>query len=211
MINEYIVILRRYCNINASVMAQCAKMPLSRYQKFEDGEYIPNKRELYLIANALGLKPSFLEDLKNNKLSWPYLLMDREPDNNMFESEEMKNRYKIFVNMLSTDELRLVLFYRNANTKNKDLIYKLAETSIISPGSGTERIVEEFVAQKLAEIEPQDLRLVAQKITSAPTKQDTADEIEYAEKFIEQSQRLDEFLKDELEDIIDRKIRELIS
>lgn len=135
--------------MSQETVAAAARMPLNHYRDFENGDAEPTEDEYKMLAKVFGLSPdAFKVNLK------PMLktieMFEPNFDDNIFKTQKDREYTKLLVNMLSSDEVRLLTYYRTANSYFKNKMMAVAENSASFYDSVTEEYIESVIDRTIA-------------------------------------------------------------
>lgn len=149
MFNEFINLFRRYCGLSQQDVADAARISVEKYRSYEYGLADPDEETMRRLAKVFGLKDSVFE-LGIEHLTKTFEMFEpRYADDNIFKTAEDKAKVKLLVNMLEDDETRLLLLYRTASSKQKNIILQAAMQSV----TNTDATVEDAINEHIMSIE----------------------------------------------------------
>ncbi len=202
MVNEFLRIFRRYCELSQEAVASAARISLEKYKQYEYGLDEPDKETMKRLLLVLGL-PDSIEDLEFGTYDKSFeIFAPKKIDANMFKSTERCRQARLLINLLSEKEKQLVLLYRTASLKYKNKILSTALKSL----SCADQIAEDNLTEYLLMLEgsyTKQADFVAEHYNMP--KEDALNKT----KEIFESVSWDK-IKQEAEELINKRIREAI-
>ena len=118
MIHESIRLFRLYCELTPEMISSVTGIPLARYKKIELGTVEPDENERAKLAKIFNIDE---KELESGLIESAKYVMRQNFDDNMFISEEIKERAKITITDLTQKEKELILLIRNSDNNEANI------------------------------------------------------------------------------------------
>lgn len=124
MVYESIRLFRLYCELTPEMIASVTGIPVSRYKKIELGKIEPDAKEIAALARIFNVEE---KDLMGGLTNSSKYIIRQNFDDNIFVSDEIKEKVKITITDLTSKEKELILLIRNSdnNEANLDELIKI--------------------------------------------------------------------------------------
>ena len=124
MVYESIRLFRLYCELTPEMIASVTGIPVSRYKKIETGKVEPDEKEIAALARIFNIDE---KDLAGGLTNSSKYIIRQNFDDNIFVSDEIKEKVKIAITDLTSKEKELILLIRNSdnNEANLDELMKI--------------------------------------------------------------------------------------
>lgn len=118
-------VLRMYMGAEAETVASAAGIPFMRYLDIENCDAEPDESELGKLSAVFGLE----EDVFTGEREIDCGFAFRQPlEENVFVSEELREKMRILMTDLTEDEKRLILLIRSAEDST-DLMKRVTDVA----------------------------------------------------------------------------------
>ncbi len=125
MLDDYLVLLRKYAGKTQIDAAKEAGLDLAKYTSFEKGKRTPNPDECVLLSQMLGFDEDVLSpDAKNSFAHQSNLFKNYGIE---YSSEELPDESELIREGLSTEEILLLTLFRKASDENKEKLLQTAK------------------------------------------------------------------------------------
>ena len=118
MLHESIRLFRLYCELTPEMISSITGIPLARYKKIELGKVDPDENEMAKLAKIFNID---VKELEGGLIESAKYVMRQNFDDNMFVSEEIKERVKITITDLTQKEKELILLIRNSDDNEANI------------------------------------------------------------------------------------------
>ena len=118
MLHESIRLFRLYCELTPEMISSITGIPLARYKKIELGKVEPDENEMAKLAKIFNID---IKELEGGLIESAKYVMRQNFDDNMFISEEIKERVKITITDLTQKEKELILLIRNSDNNEANI------------------------------------------------------------------------------------------
>lgn len=118
MLHESIRLFRLYCELTPEMISSVTGIPLARYKKIELGKVEPNENERAKLAKIFNIDE---KEIEGGLIESAKYVIRQNFDDNMFVSEEIKERVKITITELTQKEKELILLIRNSDDNEANI------------------------------------------------------------------------------------------
>lgn len=118
MLHESIRLFRLYCELTPEMIASVTGIPLARYKKIELGKVDPDENERAKLAKIFNIDE---KELESGLIESAKYVIRQNFDDNMFVSEEIRERVRITITDLTQKEKELILLIRNSDNNEANI------------------------------------------------------------------------------------------
>lgn len=118
MLHESIRLFRLYCELTPEMIASVTGIPLARYKKIELGKVDPDENERAKLAKIFNIDE---KELESGLIESTKYVIRQNFDDNMFVSEEIRERVRITITDLTQKEKELILLIRNSDNNEANI------------------------------------------------------------------------------------------
>lgn len=118
MLHESIRLFRLYCELTPEMISSVTGIPLARYKKIELGKVEPDEKERAKLAKIFNIDE---KELDGGLIESSRYVIRQNFDDNIFVSEEIKERVKITITDLTQKEKELILLIRNSDNNEANI------------------------------------------------------------------------------------------